>query len=648
LSEARPIYLDNHAHALLDPRVAAVLCEALTTFDANPHSLHLPGEAAHRAVESARRDIAALIGSAPGEVVLTSGATEANNLAILGLSHYCASLGRPRVLVGAGEHPSVLAAADFISNGEAVRIPLLSDGSVNIDALKSLLCSEIGIVSISAANHEIGSIQNLAEISALVRSAGALFHSDLAQAAAWIAIDSDLLDLASLSAHKIGGPIGVGAMFVRRRHRRHLVAQTHGGGQEHGARAGTVSAPLCVAFGEAARLALSEREATAVRIAALRDGLLRHLMTATGVRINGGANRLPGNLNVSFDGVDGEALVLRLRNKVSLSTGSACTSQSLDPSHVLTAIGLDKDRKLRTMPSLASLGDGSAVANYYSDRLILMVEGGSDKIAFERFVGPGYDADLVFQVAPTANGSGGCQAVRDRVSEERQHNDKVFGLLDGEAVAVLDGVKELYESEEVLFRLPEREELLFLNVHELENLYFAHADVCGAISHHKPVKKLDEVTAAAVEISLDENLDRYLGAACYKYASAYFYSHNQMPRLINTRIFDTDPIRNVIAILKSMVTSGSSLTWPQFKQKVRALQCAGSHLLRSRGYDQAEIRSWKLRIADGKELLRRLRRLNGEVGDAVEGHLLAEVCGSAYPTAFRDRLFALIAYTPPE
>lgn len=298
------------------------------------------------------------------------------------------------------------------------------------------------------------------------------------------------------------------------------------------------------------------------------------------------------------------------------------------------------------MPSLASLGDGTAVANFYSDRFIFMVEGAGDKTAYERFVGPGYDADLVFQIAPTANGAGGCQAVRDRVTEERTHNDKVYGLLDGEAAAVFDGTQELYESDEVLFRLPERDELLFLNVHELENLYFAHADVCAAIAHHKPVAKLGAVTSAAVATTLDANLNRYLGAACYKYASAHFYANNQMPRMINTRIFDNDPIRKVLAILKSMVTSGSSLTWPQFKAKARTLQLAGTHLLKARGYDETQTRTWKLRIADGKELLHRLRRLNGQVGDAVEGHLLKEICTSDYPASFRGRLFALVGYQP--
>lgn len=340
MSDARPIYLDHHAHALLDPRVAAVLADALTRFDANPHSLHAPGAAAHQAVEAARSEIAALIGCASGEVIYTSGATEANNLAISGMVAHCASLGRPRVLVGAGEHPSVLAAADEACGATAERIPLRPTGQVDIDALDAMLGPDVGLVSIAAANHEIGTIQGLPLIAERVRRAGALLHSDLAQAAGWIAVRSELLDLASLSAHKLGGPTGIGALMIRRRLRRHLRPQSHGGGQEHGARAGTVPVALCVAFGTACNLVAAEREEAVARVAALRDSLRDQLEQVGGFAMNGGADRLPNNLNASFDGVDGEALILRIRDQVSASTGSACTSQSLEPSHVLTAIGL--------------------------------------------------------------------------------------------------------------------------------------------------------------------------------------------------------------------------------------------------------------------------------------------------------------------
>jgi hypothetical protein len=298
------------------------------------------------------------------------------------------------------------------------------------------------------------------------------------------------------------------------------------------------------------------------------------------------------------------------------------------------------------VPSLASVGDGKAVANYYSDRIIFMVEGSGDKNAYERFLGPSYDADLVFRIAPTPKGAGGCQAVRDRVAEEREINKKVYGLLDGEAAALLDGTQELYESDEVLFQLPGREDLIFLNVHEIENLYFAHADVCSAIANHKPVAKLGTFTPASVLATLDANLDRFLDAAYCKYASAYFYTRDQIGTLINTKIFISHSLREIIKILKAFITSDGKLTWQQFKGKAKELQEAGKSLIAARGYDPSQAKTWKLRISDGKGLLLKMRKDNGEVGDAVEGHLLKEICASGYPALFRDRLFALVNYTP--
>lgn len=297
------------------------------------------------------------------------------------------------------------------------------------------------------------------------------------------------------------------------------------------------------------------------------------------------------------------------------------------------------------MPSLASLGDGNAVANFYSDRIIFMVEGAGDLNAYERIVGPGFDADLVFKVAPTPKGAGGCQAVRDRVAEERQKNDKVFGLLDGEAAAVLNATQTLYESEEILFQIAGRSDLIFLNVHELENLYFEHADVCSAIAHHKPVAQLS-FTPANVMASLDDNLDRFMAAAYCKYASAYFYARNEIGTLINTKIFAHDSAREIIKILKAFVESDGKITWTEFRDKARSLQGAGSKLVETRSYDTAQARKWKLRIGDGKELLRKLRKLHGNIGDAVEGHLLKELCESQYPAEFKARLFSLVNYAP--
>lgn len=338
--DQRPIYLDHQAHAPIDPRVAAALADAFLMLDSNPHATHAAGLAAHAAVEAARHQVAMLIGAGPAEILFTSGATESNNLAILGLVERLAAVERPRVLVSEGEHPSVLAAAE--ATGMKVdRIPLLSSGRIDLSALEELLSSGTGLVSIAMANHEIGTIQPMVEIAARVRAAGALLHSDLAQAAGKVAIDASLFDVASLSSHKLGGPVGVGALYIRRSVRRHLRPITHGGGQEGGLRPGTVPAPLCFAFGEACRIAREEMGEEAERVRRLRDDLLAQLAEVGGVEVNGGLEeRLPGNLNLSFAGVDAEALVLRLREAVAFATGSACTSASLEPSHVLAAIGI--------------------------------------------------------------------------------------------------------------------------------------------------------------------------------------------------------------------------------------------------------------------------------------------------------------------
>jgi len=340
LVNRQPIYLDYHAHAPLDPRVARVLADAYAQFDANPHSSHWHGERAHQAVEAARRDVANLLGVEPSEVIFTSGATEANNLALAGIMPHLRSVGSACILVGAGEHPSILAAASTALDCPVERIPLQVDGQLDLAALERLLKQPVGMVSVAAANHEIGTIQPLSQIATAVRSAGALLHSDLAQAAGKVRVDAASFDLASLSAHKLGGPVGIGALVIKRNLRRRLAPLQHGGGQENGLRAGTVPAPLCVAFGEACRIADEELEVDAARVAALRDELRDRLASVGAMAVNGGAERLPGNLNLTFANVDGEALVLRVRDRVSLSTGSACTSASLEPSHVLQAIGV--------------------------------------------------------------------------------------------------------------------------------------------------------------------------------------------------------------------------------------------------------------------------------------------------------------------
>jgi cysteine desulfurase len=338
----RPIYLDYQAHAPLDPRVLSALVQAYA-LEGNPHASHAHGSRAREAVEGAREQIAELLGVRSSEVLFTSGATESNNLAIFGLAAHLRGIGRPRILVGAGEHPSLLAAA--AASGCPVEIvPLCPDGQHDLDALRDALDDGVGLVSLSAANHEVGSIAPLGEIAALCHEAGALLHSDLSQAVASVRIRAAELDLASFSAHKLYGPAGIGALYVRRSLRPKLVPQLVGGGQEGGLRAGTLPAALCVAFGVACALTGTEMDAEGSRLTALRERLLDALLEIPGAKLNGGrSERLPGNINIGFDGVDAEALLVAVKETLSISSGSACTSARLEPSHVLLAMGLSEE-----------------------------------------------------------------------------------------------------------------------------------------------------------------------------------------------------------------------------------------------------------------------------------------------------------------
>lgn len=338
-----PINFDHHAHTPLDPQVHAVLCRAFREADANVHANSPTAEQARAAVEHAREEVAALLGVASNEVVFTSGATESNNLAIQGLAAELSARGRRRIVVGAGEHPSVIAAGERLAGFEVVRASLTPSGVVDLEALATLVTPTTGLVSVAAANHETGVIQPLAEIGKIAHAVGALFHSDLAQAAGRLAVELTAVDLASVSAHKLHGPLGIGGLVVRRAVRRRMQPLLAGGGQEGGLRAGTLPAPLCIGFGAACEIARTRRSADAARLARLRDRLLARLESSTALSVNGRLDgRLPNNLNVSFDGVDGEALVMYVRDRLTIATGSACTSKALEPSHVLLAMGLSR------------------------------------------------------------------------------------------------------------------------------------------------------------------------------------------------------------------------------------------------------------------------------------------------------------------
>jgi cysteine desulfurase len=347
---SRPVYLDNHATTRLDPRVLDAMMPYLTERYGNASSrTHAYGWEAEAAVDTARKQVAALIGAQAKEIVFTSGATESNNLALGGVLDFYADRGNHVVTVRT-EHKAVLdTCAAWERAGRATVTYLTPDsyGLVDPEAVAAAITPRTVLVSIMHANSEIGVIQSLAEIGRITRSAGVPLHTDAAQSAAKITIDVDAMgiDLLSLSGHKIYGPKGIGALYVRARERRvRLSPILHGGGQERGMRSGTLNVPAIVGLGEACAIGQREMADEAVRIARLRDRLRDRLMAELDeVRLNGHPERrLPGNLNLSFAYVEGESLLMALRD-LALSSGSACTSASLEPSHVLRAIGLSDE-----------------------------------------------------------------------------------------------------------------------------------------------------------------------------------------------------------------------------------------------------------------------------------------------------------------
>lgn len=350
----RPVYLDNQATTPCDPRVLALMLPWFTEQYGNPHSAeHRMGQDAEAAVEAARAEVAALIGAEPREIVLTSGATEANNIAIKGAARHARRMGdrRRRVITVATEHKCVLeSVADTAEDGfEPVVLPVEPDGRLNPDVLRAALAEPALLVSIMAVNNETGVIQDIAGLAAIARGAGALFHTDAAQAAGKIPVDVQGIDLLSLSGHKLYGPKGVGALYVRRRPRVRLQPLFSGGGQERGLRSGTLPTPLVVGLGEACRLARLEMAEDTARIAALRDRLLHGLRSRLpGLRLNGSAERrIAGNLNLTFPR---PALALMAAvPDLCVSTGSACSSAAIEPSYVLRALGLGDDEAGRTL-----------------------------------------------------------------------------------------------------------------------------------------------------------------------------------------------------------------------------------------------------------------------------------------------------------
>jgi len=346
----RPVYLDHHATTPVDPAVVGAMLPYLTEKFGNPSSRqHLFGQEAHAAVEEARAHVARLIGAETGDIVFTSGATESNNLAVRGVGRGAGSRGR-HLVTTAIEHPAVLEPARSLEREgfEVTVVGVGPEGIVSADEIARALRPDTVLVSVMAANNEIGTVQPIAEIGRLCHEREILFHTDAVQAIGRVPVSVEAwgADLVSVSAHKMYGPKGVGALYVRRarRPRIRLQAQAEGGGQEKGLRSGTLNVPGIVGFGKAAELCKQEMAAEGERLGGLRDYLNQRLhANLDEIFINGSMeHRLPHNLNISFAYVEGESLLMGI-NDVAVSSGSACTSASLEPSYVLKALGAGDD-----------------------------------------------------------------------------------------------------------------------------------------------------------------------------------------------------------------------------------------------------------------------------------------------------------------
>ncbi|CAB3408188.1 unnamed protein product [Caenorhabditis bovis] len=348
-STAHPIYLDVQATAPMDPRVVDAMLPYMLNDFGNPHSrTHAYGWKAEEAVEEARSHVAKLIKADPRDIVFTSGATESNNLAIKGVAKFRKQSGKNHIITLQTEHKCVLDSCRYLENEgfKVTYLPVNQGGMVDLEMLENTITPETCLVSIMLVNNEIGVMQPVKEIGALCRSKGVYFHTDAAQATGKVPIDVDemKIDLMSISAHKIYGPKGAGALYVRRRPRVRLETQMNGGGQERGLRSGTVAAPLCIGLGEAARIANVEIEMDKAHVEKLSKMLVEGISEKLPNIVRNGDVRFayPGCVNLSFAYVEGESLLMALKT-VALSSGSACTSASLEPSYVLRAIGSEED-----------------------------------------------------------------------------------------------------------------------------------------------------------------------------------------------------------------------------------------------------------------------------------------------------------------
>lgn len=370
------VYMDYQATTPCDERVVAEMLPYFSENFGNPHSGHAMGIRANDAIETAREKIADLIHAHDSrEIVFTSGATESNNLAIKGAVHYYKS-NRKKIITSAIEHKCVLETCRSLeSEGyEVVFAPVLGNGIVDMDFLKKKIDDDTVLVSIMTVNNEIGTIQPIKEISKLCREYGVLFHSDAAQAVGKVEVNAGYVDLMSISGHKIYGPKGVGALYVRIKPRLRLTPLFSGGGQERGVRSGTLPVPLCVGLGKACEIAKNEMSQEAKRITEMKNYFIDKMLSRLEkVYLNGDRERrIPGCLNFSFEGVEGESIMLGMP-EVCVSSGSACTSASLEPSYVLKAISVRED--LAHCSLRIGLGRFTTLdeVEYVSDKIVKVV-----------------------------------------------------------------------------------------------------------------------------------------------------------------------------------------------------------------------------------------------------------------------------------
>jgi cysteine desulfurase len=344
-----PIYLDNNATTPMDPRVLETMTPYFLQHFGNAASRNHPfGWEAEEAVDYAREQVAKLIGADPKEIIFTSGATEADNLGIKGVYEMYASKGN-HIITATTEHKAVLDTCKHIEKmgGEVTYLPVNPEGLIDLKALEAAMRPTTILIAIMYANNEIGTIQPIKEISAIARKHGALVFTDATQAVGKIPVDvkADGIDLMAFTAHKMYGPKGVGALYVRRKNPRvKVTAQMDGGGHERGMRSGTLNVPGIVGFGKACELCMHDMEADNKRIVKLRDKLETALLLLEEAYVNGSTeHRLPHVSNISFKHVEGEGLLMGFNKNIALSSGSACTSASLEPSYVLKALGLGDD-----------------------------------------------------------------------------------------------------------------------------------------------------------------------------------------------------------------------------------------------------------------------------------------------------------------